>query len=126
MEDSKASKTRSSTRTKKLSKSMKVVDAETRRQVMKDRLDALEGDTLFDTMKENEAGDQGLEEYVLNENDDEVFKTDTPKEAEKKRTQNRIQNTAKRVTRNKMDIQTFDEWYLSCAARPSIYPQRHF
>ena len=37
-------KTRSSTRTKKLSKSMKIVDEETRRQVQQDRLDALEGD----------------------------------------------------------------------------------
>ena len=126
MEEKKDFKTRSSTRTKKLSKSMRIVDEETRRQVMQDRLDALEGDTLFDTMKEHETGNQELEEYVLNENEDELFKTETPKEAEKKRNINRIQYTAKRVTRSKVDIENFDEWYLSIAAKPSIYPQRFF
>jgi len=41
---------RQSTRTKKLSHSMRVVDEETRKIVMKTRLDALEGDRLFDEL----------------------------------------------------------------------------
>ena len=39
---------RQSSRAKKLSVAMRTVDAETRRIVMKNRLDALEGDRLFD------------------------------------------------------------------------------
>ena len=42
------SKLRQSSRTKKLSTAMRVVDEETRRIVQKNRLDALEGDHLFD------------------------------------------------------------------------------
>ena len=41
-------KLRQSSRTKKLSTAMRVVDEETRRIVQKNRLDALEGDHLFD------------------------------------------------------------------------------
>lgn len=38
-----------SDRTKKLSAAMRVVDEETRKQVMQNRIDALEGDNLFDS-----------------------------------------------------------------------------
>ena len=59
-------KTRSSARSKKLSHSMRVVDDETRRQVMQSRLDALEGDNLFDNIHDAEPGtNPELEEYEL-------------------------------------------------------------
>jgi len=38
-------------RTKKLSSSMRIVDEETRRIVQQNRIDALEGDNLFDNLK---------------------------------------------------------------------------
>ena len=99
MEDPNDFKTRSSARAKKLSKSMRIVDEETRRQVQQNRLDALEGDNLFDTLRDMDGNNQELEEYVLSENEEELFKTETPKQIEKKKNASRIQNTSRRITR---------------------------
>lgn len=48
---------RQSTRAKKLSSAMRIVDDETRKLVMKNRLNALEGDRLFDELN------YGVEEF---------------------------------------------------------------
>lgn len=50
---------RTSSRTKKLSAAMRVVDEETRKIVMQNRIDALEADNLFDS------------NYLIEDEDDE-------------------------------------------------------
>ena len=112
-------KTRSSQRSKKLSKSMKIVDDETRRQVQQNRLDALEGDNLFDTMREDAGNHQELEEYVLSENEEELFKTETPKQIEKKKNANRIQNTSRRITRKEANNKSLALGYTEPVAKTS-------
>ena len=77
---------RSSSRAKKLSAAMRVVDEETRRVIQQNRIDALEGDNLFDNLKnmDGEDGDGGngededmWDDYAMSgsDNDDKFFKT---------------------------------------------------
>ena len=70
-------KLRVSQRAKKLSNAMRVVDEETRRFVQKNRLDALEGDRLFDEdIQEENLVAEGLqdweEEEAVPSDDDEI------------------------------------------------------
>lgn len=46
-------KTRNSSRAKKLSSAMRVVDDETRRIIQQNRIDALEADNLFDNLRDD-------------------------------------------------------------------------
>lgn len=74
------SKLRQSSRTKKLSAAMRVVDEETRKIVMQNRIDALEADNLFESnylVDEEEVDDKGdvndggyAAEYVVEEADE--------------------------------------------------------
>ena len=48
-----AKRTRNSSRAKKLSTAMRVVDEETRRIIQQNRIDALEADNLFDNLRED-------------------------------------------------------------------------
>ncbi|CAI2381322.1 unnamed protein product [Moneuplotes crassus] len=115
MEDTEL-KTRSSARAKKLSQHMKVVDEETRRQVMQSRLDALEGDNLFDNMPDAEPGtNPELEEYELGEA--ELFKTETPKQLEKKKNASRIQNATRRITRKEANNKSLALGYTNTSSK---------
>ena len=56
-------KKRTSSRVKKLSAAMRIVDAETRKAVMQARIDGLEGDNLFGQSGKPTVGDE--EDYQL-------------------------------------------------------------
>ena len=61
-------KLRSSARTKKLSAAMRIVDEETRRIVQQNRIDALEGDNLFDNLKGDQEEEQdNWEDYAMSD-----------------------------------------------------------
>lgn len=60
-------KTRSSSRAKKLSSAMRVVDDETRRIIQQNRIDALEADNLFETLREEEDDGGNAEDDMWDE-----------------------------------------------------------
>ena len=71
---------RSSSRAKKLSAAMRVVDEETRKVIQQNRIDALEGDNLFDNLKmgdEDGGGGDDWDDYAMSgsDNDENYFKT---------------------------------------------------
>ena len=80
-------------------KSMRVIDEETRKQVQQSRLDALEADNLFENLAMVEDEKEALEEFVLSSDEENLFKTEASKLAEKKKHVGPQQKQERRQTR---------------------------
>ena len=85
---------RSSSRAKKLSAAMRVVDEETRRVIQQNRIDALEGDNLFENLKADEdedaeddgdAADDMWDDYAMSGSDQEANSRQILKQEKKSR-----------------------------------------
>ncbi|RHY11901.1 hypothetical protein DYB30_007120 [Aphanomyces astaci] len=118
----KVSRKRFSGRTVKISKAMKHVDEETRRQVRNARLDALEADNY---MESTDGADEDM--FVLDDDDDAKKPTKPKSKAKANKHQVPQALGRHRMVRKCGDgMSSTDINYVTAAVKPAKTPPRHF